>query len=141
MKVTSKAVDSVSAVVRKCSQYCFATKHSIWFKADAGSATAEFSIVLPAVLVVAAVLLSLCRAVVVTMDCQDAASAAARAMMLSADQQEARMAARTTAGEHVQVSITDVGNRYEVLVKCTAMPGPLHVIPAMVEAHAAVVKQ
>lgn len=114
---------------------------SLCRRADDGAITAEFSVVLPAVILVAAVLLSLCRAVVVTMDCQDAASAAARSMMIEQDQSIAVEAARASAGDQVSVSVSDAGTRYDVTVQCPVLPGPMHVIPASVRAVASVAKQ
>ena len=55
-----------------------------WWKrhaddADEGAATAEFAVVLPCVAAVAILVLCLGRASVVSMNCQDAAAAGARA--------------------------------------------------------------
>ena len=49
--------------------------------ADSGAATAEFAVVLPAVAMVAMVLLCLTRTVTVSMRCQDAASAVVRELV------------------------------------------------------------
>lgn len=49
--------------------------------ADRGAATAEFAVVLPAVAMVAMVLLCLTRTVTVSMRCQDAASAVVRELV------------------------------------------------------------
>lgn len=50
---------------------------------DEGTATAEFAVVLPVIVVLAALLLYLGRASVVSVGCQDAAANAARALMVA----------------------------------------------------------
>lgn len=52
--------------------------------ADCGTVTAEFAVVLPCVAAVAILVLCLGRASIVSMNCQDAAAAGARAMAIDA---------------------------------------------------------
>ena len=81
-----------------------------WWKrhADEGSATAEFAVVLPSVAAVAMLMLCLGRAVVVSMDCQDAAAVAAHAMTIAGRDGEsrARNAALAAAGNYSRVSFS-----------------------------------
>lgn len=66
--------------------------------ADCGTVTAEFAVVLPCVAAVAILVLCLGRASIVSMNCQDAAAAGARAMAIDAGgEAKARAAAQTIA--------------------------------------------
>ena len=94
-----------------------------WWKrhADEGSATAEFAVVLPSVAAVAMLMLCLGRAVVVSMDCQDAAAVAAHAMTIAGRDGESR------ARSADSVTIT---------VQCPVIPDPVGVLPTRVTAKA-----
>ena len=73
--------------------------------ADCGTVTAEFAVVLPCVAAVAILVLCLGRASIVSMNCQDAAAAGARAMAIDAGgEAKARAAAQTIAGGGSTVS-------------------------------------
>ena len=50
-----------------------------------GSATAEFAIVLPSIIAIAGLILAIGRVVIVSMDCQSAAAAAAREFVVTGD--------------------------------------------------------
>ena len=76
-----------------------------WWKrhtddADEGAATAEFAVVLPCVAAVAILVLCLGRASVVSMNCQDAAAAGARAFAVddTGGESKARTAVMAAAG-------------------------------------------
>ncbi|MBB2955313.1 hypothetical protein FHX77_000716 [Bifidobacterium commune] len=99
---------------------------------DEGAVTAEFAVVLPAVMVMAVLLMMLARTVTVEMSCQDAASAAARVAVVSGDDDEARSAAENAAGEKVDVSIKRRFKQVNVVVSCRVVPDPLHVLPMAV---------
>ena len=62
--------------------------------ADCGTVTAEFAVVLPCVAAVAILVLCLGRASIVSMNCQDAAAAGARAMAIDAGGEAKARAAR-----------------------------------------------
>ena len=101
--------------------------------------TAEFAVMLPAVIVVAMLILVLTRLAAVQIGCQDAARDAARvAQTLSTAHgvrgQDARIvsAARQHAGTYAQAVRIDV--------TCPAGPGPLHIFPASLHGHAYAVK-
>ena len=105
-----------------------------WWKrhADEGSATAEFAVVLPSVAAVAMLMLCLGRAVVVSMDCQDAAAVAAHAMTIAGRDGEsrARSAALAAAGNDARAdSVT-------ITVQCPVIPDPVGVLPTRVTAKA-----
>ena len=101
-----------------------------------GTVTAEFAVVLPCVVVVAALLLSLTRTVVVAMDCQDAAAVVARTLVMESDGRGARtdvvsIASQLVDGE-TSVDVDWRGRYVDVTVTCSVLPGPLGVLPARV---------
>ncbi|MCH9276765.1 pilus assembly protein [Bifidobacterium amazonense] len=97
--------------------------------ADEGAATAEFAVVLPAVVAVAVLLICLARTVVVSMDCQDAAAAAARALVVAGDDADPHATARAVAGDDVSVSVAQDGDLATVTVQCPVIPDPIGVLP------------
>jgi Flp pilus assembly protein TadG len=107
-----------------------------WWKrhADEGSATAEFAVVLPSVAAVAILVLCLGRAVVVSMDCQDAAAVAAHAMTITGHDGEsrARAAASAAAGNDARVSFSRTVDSVTVTVQCPVIPDPTGVLPTRV---------
>lgn len=104
--------------------------------ADEGAATAEFAVVLPAVVAVAALLLCLSRAVVVSMDCQDAASAAVRELIVAGDDADPQSVARAVAGSGAMASVRRASDQVTVVVQCPVVPDPLGVLPTRVSAAA-----
>ncbi|MCO6558645.1 MAG: DUF4244 domain-containing protein [Bifidobacterium sp.] len=103
-----------------------------WRRRDEGAVTAEFAVVLPAVMAMAVLLMMLARAVTVEMDCQDAASAAARVAVVSGSDAEARLAAHDAAGGDASVSISRGFKQVKVTVSCRVVPDPMHVLPMAV---------
>ena len=96
--------------------------------ADCGTVTAEFAVVLPCVAAVAILVLCLGRASIVSMNCQDAAAAGARAMAIDAGgEAKARAAAQTIAGGGSTVSFAAT-----VVVRCPVAADPTGVLPASV---------
>lgn len=111
---------------------------------DAGAATAEFAMVLPAVVMVAAVLLGMTRTVIVSMDCQDAASAVARQQLVAAtadpqDTTDPQATARAVAGEGASASVSRSGDDIHVVVQCPVLPDPFGVLPTKVTGSATAV--
>ncbi|PJM72513.1 hypothetical protein CS006_09725 [Bifidobacterium primatium] len=105
---------------------------------DAGTVTAEFAVVLPAVMVVSLLLFSSARAVIVNMNCQEAARAAARELVVageSGDADPAGVVARI-AGPGATVSTATGGGQVTVTTRCPLMPGPLGVLPMALEGRA-----
>lgn len=109
--------------------------------ADEGSVTAEFAVVLPAVVMVALLLIGLTRTVAVTMQCQDAAAVAVRELVVSGERSDPQSAAQAVAGDGVSVSVQHNGDRVSVTVMCPVLPGPLDVLPTRVTAEAAGIMQ
>jgi Flp pilus assembly protein TadG len=107
--------------------------------------TAEFAVVLPAVVVVALVLLSLGRAVLVHVECQDAARAAARELAVaqvydSSAASRARNAAHTVSAK-ASVGFSAASGSVIVTTQCPLLPGPLDIFPAHVRGRAVAMTQ
>lgn len=102
-------------------------------KADCGAVTAEYAVVLPCVAVVAMLVLCLGRGAIVSMNCQDAAAAGARAMTIDSDgERRAVAAAKSVAGDGSMVSFTNDADAVTVIVRCPIMSDPTGLIPAQV---------
>lgn len=102
-------------------------------KSDLGAVTAEFAVVLPCVAVVAMLVLCLGRGAIVSMNCQDAAAAGARAMTIDSDgERRAVAAAKSVAGDGSTVSFTNDADAVTVIVRCPIMSDPTGLIPAQV---------
>lgn len=99
---------------------------------DVGAVTAEFASVLPVVLAIAVLLLALARGVMVSMTCQDAASAAARAVVSSGGGEAgSEAAARTVAGRDIDVEVSYDDNVVTVVTRCPVVPDPMGVLPSL----------
>ncbi|KAB8294401.1 TadE/TadG family type IV pilus assembly protein [Bifidobacterium avesanii] len=109
-------------------------------RCDRGSATAEFAVVLPAVMAMVMLLLGLTRAITVSLDCQEAARAIARSTVAAQSVEDYGSVAHAIAGES-DVTVHELPDRWEVRVACPLMPGPLGVLPLRVEGEAIGFKQ
>ena len=106
-----------------------------------GSATAEFAIVLPSVIAIAGLILAIGRVVIVSMDCQSAAAAAAREFVVTGDESSSRSIAADVAGGEPRVIIAHDGQSTSVMVECSVLPGPLDVTPTRVTGNATAISQ
>ncbi|MCI1219089.1 MAG: pilus assembly protein [Bifidobacterium sp.] len=97
--------------------------------------------VLPAVIVMAALLMSLARAVTVSMDCQDAAAVAARQLVITSGEADASAIARSVAGADAATKVSHQKGTFTVNVQCPVLPGPLRVLPTHVHGSATGVEQ
>lgn len=77
--------------------------------ADRGSVTAEFAVVLPAVVAVLVVALVVASAALANLRCADAARAGARAAAIGSSVEEVRAVARTLAGPDAVVAVSRSG--------------------------------
>ena len=109
--------------------------------ADEGAVTAEFAVVLPAVILVTVVLIALARTVTVSMSCQDAAAVAVREIVVAGDESDPVGAAQAVAGADSSVSVTYGSEAVSVTVSCPVIPDPLGVLPTVVTAEATGVAQ
>jgi predicted RecB family endonuclease len=114
---------------------------------DRGTVTAEFAVVLPAVVVVALILMSLGRAVIVNASCQDAARSVAEHLSVqlsvqgevmpdSVLQDELKKISDSAAHEATTVEVSQNSVGKEVTVICPLLPGPMGILPANVTGHA-----
>lgn len=110
-----------------------------WWKchaddADEGAATAEFAVVLPCVAAVAILVLCLGHASVVSMNCQDAAAAGARAFAVddTGGESKARAAAVAAAGDSATVRFDRGTDSVTVTVQCPVIPDPTGMLPTRV---------
>lgn len=108
---------------------------------EEGAATAEFAVVLPSVIAITGVLLTLTRVVAVSMDCQSAATASARELVVSDDESAAQQAAVNIVGSRVDVTVHQEGSLVRVAVECPVLPGPLNVTPTRVHGEAVAARQ
>lgn len=101
--------------------------------ADCGTVTAEFAVVLPCVAAVAILVLCLGRASIVSMNCQDAAAAGARAMAIDAGgEAKARAAAQTIAGGRFHGVVRRQCEQRHRCGRCPVAGGPDRRLPASV---------
>jgi Flp pilus assembly protein TadG len=100
---------------------------------DQGAVAAEFAVVLPAVIVMAVVLMSLARAVTVSMDCQDTAASIARELVVTDGEADASALVQAM-GVGASVSVARGGGTYAVSVQCPVLPDPFGVLPTRIRA-------
>lgn len=101
---------------------------------EEGAATAEYAVVLPCVAAVAILVLCLGRASVVSMNCQDAAAAGARAFAVddTGGESKARAAAVAAAGDSATVRFDRGTDSVTVTVQCPVIPDPTGMLPTRV---------
>lgn len=107
---------------------------------DEGAATAEFAVLLPVVVAVAALLLGLTRATVVTMNCHRAAAVVVRAETLQSGGDtsggNASDAVTSMVGSDASVTVHQRDGVVTASVRCPVMPDPLSILPVSVTATA-----
>lgn len=112
-----------------------------WLRGDdEGVATAEFAVVMPVVVIMAALLLYAARACVVQLECQDAASNVARELIIN-ESADTQVIAQASTGSSIHVQLSTIGNRIEVTTTCTVLADPLDVLPGTVRGHALGIRQ
>ena len=103
---------------------------------DEGAATAEFAVVLPVIVMLAALMLYLGRASVVSVGCQDAAAYAARAVMVQGSGAGSQAMAQAAAGEGARIEVRPAGIGCEVIAHCAVVADPWGIVPRMVRGRA-----
>ena len=99
---------------------------------ERGAVTAEFAIVLPAVVAVIAMILVLARFTVVSMACQDAAAVVVRELVIddgAADDGSAASIAQRVAGDSTEVSLSYESGAVVVETHCPVVSDPMGVLP------------
>ncbi|BDR53777.1 hypothetical protein KIM372_16840 [Bombiscardovia nodaiensis] len=105
-------------------------------KSDCGSVTAEFAVILPAVVAVAALLLVLTQTVTVSLNCQDAARYAAREVVVNQGGGDPAAVAKKVAGPKAEVTLQRANQSVSVVVSCPVVAGPFGVLPPHVSGSA-----
>ncbi|AKV56150.1 hypothetical protein AB656_05185 [Bifidobacterium actinocoloniiforme DSM 22766] len=105
-------------------------------RGDSGSVTAEFAVVLPAVVAVAALLLGLTQTVCVSLSCQDAARSAAREVVIHRGEGDPSGVASRVAGGSAATSLERSDQQVKVSVSCPVLSTPLGVLPGRVNGSA-----
>ena len=90
---------------------------------------------------IAGLILAIGRVVIVSMDCQSAAAAAAREFVVTGDESSSRSIAADVAGGEPRVIIAHDGQSTSVMVECSVLPGPLDVTPTRVTGNATAISQ
>ena len=101
---------------------------------DFGAVTAEFAIILPAVVILTVVLIFVGKSVVNTMNCNDAAGQVAYYVASTHDSKEAQNIVHKVSGKNSSVKVEYVGNMANIVVSCPVVPDPLKVLPLSIEA-------
>lgn len=99
---------------------------------DYGAVTAEFSVVLPAAIVVALILLGVGRTVVCSMNCHDAARQVAYHLVAYNDGTSLEDIVHRVAGSDASLKLKKYGNNVDISVSCPVIPDPMHVLPTVV---------
>lgn len=108
-------------------------KHNNLKAFDDGAVTAEFSVVLPAVVLLALVLFGVGRAVVCSMNCHDAAAQVAYYIVTHRNTRDVNNIVTKVAGPGASVRVTKNNNFADIVVRCQVFPDPLHILPTVVE--------
>lgn len=103
---------------------------------DLGTVTAEFAIVLPAVMALAILLLALTQTVRTGMICQEAANAAAREVVVHQGEGDPATIAARVAGGSSALSLERSGRQVRVALSCPLVSTPLGVLPPRIQGRA-----
>lgn len=103
---------------------------------DSGTVTAEFAIVLPAVMALAILLLALTQTVRTGMICQEAANAAAREVVVHQGGGDPDAITARMAGGSSVLSRERSGHQVRVTLSCPLVSTPLGVLPPRIQGRA-----
>ena len=103
---------------------------------DSGTVTAEFAIVLPAVMALAILLLALTQTVRTSMTCQEAANVAAREVVVHQGGGDPGTIAARVAGGSSVLSLDRSGRQVRVSLSCPLVSTPLGVLPPRIQGRA-----
>lgn len=84
----------------------------------------------------AALMLYLGRASVVSVGCQDAAANAARALMVQGSGSGSQAMAQAAAGDGARIEVRPAGIGFEVIAHCAVVADPWGIVPRMVTGRA-----
>lgn len=106
-----------------------------WRCSDAGAVTAEFSMVLPSVLIIILLLCGIGRFVITMMQCHDAATQVAYDLVIHHNASRAVSIAQQIAGSRSTVQVRKQGQYAQISVSAPLIPDPLRVLPFRAESH------
>lgn len=104
--------------------------------ADSGGVTAEFAVLLPAVMVLALFLLALTQTVRISLVCQDLANAVAREVVVNQGEGDAGRVLNRMGSDHADLTIKRWGVQSYITVTCPVVSTPLGVLPPHVQGRA-----
>lgn len=105
-------------------------------RCDRGAVTAEFAVILPAIMMLALILLTSARASMIALSCQDAARITARTLAIQGDTRQAQSIAQQAINSAVHVQVQQTQDTVAVHTYCPVLPRPLTAIPFNVEGYA-----
>lgn len=110
-------------------------------RSDAGAITAEFAVILPAIMVLVLVLLTSARASMIALSCQDAARVTARTLAMEDDTSQAQSIAQRAIQTVVTVRVQQTDTTVTVHTQCPVLPRPLSTMPFHVEGYAVATRE
>ena len=108
---------------------------------DQGTVTAEFAVLLPMVTALALLILALTRTVIVGLNCQEAARAAARELIISNDTTRITPVVQSIAGRDATVSMSESHETITIATQCPIAQDFFGVLPVKVSGRAVAMRQ
>lgn len=136
IRVLSDDADAVHNVLLRFPRW----RSPAWWASDSGAVTAEFAIVLPAVMLIVLMLLTSARAATIALSCQDAARVTARTLTVEGDHGQAQTVAQSAMRSAVSVSVRKQDASIAVSTQCPVLPSVLSDLPFNVEGYAVALK-
>lgn len=103
---------------------------------DSGTVTAEFAVVLPAVMALAILLLALTQTIRIGMICQDAANAAARELVIHQGKDDPAGLVSRMAGGSSELALERSARQVQVTLSCPVVSTPLGILPPHIQGRA-----
>ena len=103
---------------------------------DSGTVTAEFAVVLPAVMALARLLLARTQTIRIGMICQDAANAAARELVIHQGKDDPAGLVSRMAGGSSELALERSGRQVQVTLSCPVVSTPLGILPPHIQGRA-----
>ena len=108
---------------------------------DVGAVTAEFAVILPAIMILVLILLTSARASMIALSCQDAARVTARTLAIDDDTSQAQSIAQRAIQTAVTVRVQQTDTTITVHTQCPVLPKPLSGVPFHVEGYAVATRE
>lgn len=108
------------------------TRCGVSYAADRGAVTAEFAVIMPAVIIVASLVLYMAHISNRTIVCQDAAANVACMLVVHDAHVDATGMVHATAGAGAGVTVHQSGRQFTVTTQCPVTCDPWSVLPSSV---------